>query len=304
MPQPRSAEASWRFGASSSSVPRLAYSIGAVYRSSSSGALPIVPAWSGGSEMTRRQTRHDTLQHGSRHYLVRVIRAAIIALRIAAVTTLAVLAPVQVAQGVCCVCQGAAGSACHPAILDSCSQCESACANLGTSVTVRACCDAASDCSAPTTNFCGGGPLCAQAQVGFGDCDGTCAGQPSATPTDTPTSTPTLTPTDTPSFTPTQSPSNTPTSTPGSTPTNTPTPQPNGESCTDPGQCASNFCVDGVCCESACADPLMQCNLSGQAGTCVSTAAEAPALTPWGMLAASLVLVGTAALSLRRSVRR
>jgi hypothetical protein len=132
-----------------------------------------------------------------------------------------------------------------------------------------------------------------------GDCDvtaGCCTSVCPATPTATPTSTPSDTSTATPTLTPT--------ATPTVTPTDTPTPQPNGASCTTPGQCASTFCADGVCCDSACTDPLMRCNLPGQAGTCASTAAEAPTLTPWGLLAAALLLAGVAAFALRRRIQR
>ncbi len=44
---------------------------------------------------------------------------------------------------------------------------------------------------------------------------------------------------------------------------------PPGDPCTLPTQCASGFCVSGVCCASACPAPG-QCALPGQAGTCVT----------------------------------
>jgi hypothetical protein len=47
--------------------------------------------------------------------------------------------------------------------------------------------------------------------------------------------------------------------------------------CTSPTQCASAFCVDGVCCDTACDGPQEQCNLPGERGTCVSTAAHCEA---------------------------
>src|SRR5260221_6331855 len=47
--------------------------------------------------------------------------------------------------------------------------------------------------------------------------------------------------------------------------------------CTSPTQCASAFCVDGVCCNTACDGPLEQCNLPGERGTCVSAAAHCEA---------------------------
>ena len=110
---------------------------------------------------------------------------------------------------------------------------------------------------------------------------------PSDTPTQTPTSTPTIT--------------NTPTNTPTATPTNTGIPQ--GDECSIPAACSTGFCVDGVCCDTACTDPLTRCNLAGQVGTCASAAAEAPTLTPWGMIAGLVLLAGTAAWAIRRRVR-
>jgi hypothetical protein len=97
-------------------------------------------------------------------------------------------------------------------------------------------------------------------------------------------------------------PTQTPTSTPTSTPTNTPVPQ--GGACATPAQCATGFCVDGICCDSACTDPSMRCNLTNRVGTCASTTAAAPALTPWGLLGAALALAGFGALTLRRRMRR
>jgi hypothetical protein len=41
-----------------------------------------------------------------------------------------------------------------------------------------------------------------------------------------------------------------------------------GEKCGAPGECSTGFCVDGVCCESACAGTCEACNLPGKAGTC------------------------------------
>jgi hypothetical protein len=41
-----------------------------------------------------------------------------------------------------------------------------------------------------------------------------------------------------------------------------------GTACTSGGQCATGFCVDDVCCASACAGTCSACNLSGAPGTC------------------------------------
>jgi len=120
------------------------------------------------------------------------------------------------------------------------------------------------------------------------------AAQPTATPTSTPTVTPTATPTTTATSTPTV--------TRTATPTNTPVPQ--GGACATTSQCASGLsCADSVCCNSACADPLMRCNLAGQVGTCASDAAAAPTLTPWGLLVGSMLLAGIAGMALRRRMR-
>jgi CHRD domain-containing protein len=93
----------------------------------------------------------------------------------------------------------------------------------------------------------------------------------------------------------------TPTGTPTATPTRTPVPI--GGACNTPSQCSSTFCVDGVCCDTPCTGPLTKCNLPGQAGTCASAAAEAPTLTPWGLIVAAILLTGVAAFALRQRVR-
>jgi hypothetical protein len=41
-----------------------------------------------------------------------------------------------------------------------------------------------------------------------------------------------------------------------------------GEYCSENLECASGFCVDGVCCENACSQKCQACNLSGYAGSC------------------------------------
>jgi hypothetical protein len=40
---------------------------------------------------------------------------------------------------------------------------------------------------------------------------------------------------------------------------------PVGDSCTSGGDCASGFCVDGVCCESACDGPCQACSAARKA---------------------------------------
>ncbi len=46
----------------------------------------------------------------------------------------------------------------------------------------------------------------------------------------------------------------------------------NGKTCTDPAQCASNFCIDGVCCNTACGSACQSCN-GATLGTCTNFAA-------------------------------
>lgn len=78
---------------------------------------------------------------------------------------------------------------------------------------------------------------------------------------------------------------------------------PPGAACTDPTMCSTNFCEQGVCCETACDGALQACNIPGSEGTCVSTAAQAPATSSTGLviLVSILALVGAGALLRRRT---
>src|SRR4029077_9284847 len=42
-----------------------------------------------------------------------------------------------------------------------------------------------------------------------------------------------------------------------------------GASCVDSAQCHSTFCVDGVCCNNACAGPCRSCNQPNNDGMCL-----------------------------------
>jgi hypothetical protein len=77
---------------------------------------------------------------------------------------------------------------------------------------------------------------------------------------------------------------------------------PDGDPCMTGGQCASTFCVDTVCCESACPPPG-NCNIPGHAGTCIEPA-PAPALSGTGLLIAALLLAGIGTAGLIRKRRQ
>jgi hypothetical protein len=47
----------------------------------------------------------------------------------------------------------------------------------------------------------------------------------------------------------------------------------NGQACAAAADCASGFCVDGVCCADACAGPCASCSQTGRAGKCTPFAA-------------------------------
>ncbi|MGH2535759.1 MAG: hypothetical protein ACRDJW_26200 [Thermomicrobiales bacterium] len=48
--------------------------------------------------------------------------------------------------------------------------------------------------------------------------------------------------------------------------------QPLGQACASADQCQSGFCVDGVCCNSACGGPCASCNVAGHVGRCTEVA--------------------------------
>jgi hypothetical protein len=50
-------------------------------------------------------------------------------------------------------------------------------------------------------------------------------------------------------------------------------PQATGAPCGESVACETGNCVDGVCCDTPCSDPMQACNIAGSAGTCTSTLA-------------------------------
>ena len=77
--------------------------------------------------------------------------------------------------------------------------------------------------------------------------------------------------------------------------------RPNGSACTDPAECFSGNCVDGVCCDTPCDGPAEACNLDGREGICTEIVAVAPATSHTGLLITVLIL---AALGVFAIVRR
>jgi hypothetical protein len=124
---------------------------------------------------------------------------------------------------------------------------------------------------------------------------GTRTGTNTATATRTPTNTRTQTSTATSTATRTATRTATATRTPSATltPTTTPSPQPNGASCGGPGQCTSTFCVDGVCCDTACDGPGQSCSFTGKRGTCTTVSrSAAPVMSGWSLIATAILLLG------------
>ena len=74
-------------------------------------------------------------------------------------------------------------------------------------------------------------------------------------------------------------------------------PLPIGADCTTAVECASTFCVDSVCCNSACDGAFDTCDAPPEPGVCVQVA-PAPPVSRRGLLTglALLTLIGAAAL--------
>ncbi|MEO8602078.1 MAG: hypothetical protein ABI629_05830 [bacterium] len=125
---------------------------------------------------------------------------------------------------------------------------------------------------------------------------GTATNTATATPTHTGTATHTATATHTPTVT------STPTIT--ATATATRTPRSIGEECGEPSECGSGFCVNDVCCSTACNQVGDRCSLPPNPGICQNIAAPAPAMSGGGLLAALAALMGVAALAVTRLRRQ
>jgi len=103
--------------------------------------------------------------------------------------------------------------------------------------------------------------------------------------------------------TPTHTPTNTPTGT--ATATDTPTPAPDGADCQVPAQCLSTFCVDGVCCNTACSGGNVRCDIPPSPGVCTAIPqSPAPAMSPLALLLGVGVLVLIAAKGAKIAWRR
>ncbi|HVX97140.1 MAG TPA: hypothetical protein VHK47_19645 [Polyangia bacterium] len=70
------------------------------------------------------------------------------------------------------------------------------------------------------------------------------------------------------------------------------TKKPNGQACTCDGDCASNFCVDGLCCNSACNESCKTCSASDSMGTCTFLPSGMPPRTASACQAADKTTCG------------
>lgn len=208
-----------------------------------------------------------------------------------------------VAQNFCCVCTPStpecSGSGCvsNCGMVADSAACDAFCANL--CVVSGGCVEFDISCEG-SGNGCGAGAgrVCDPFSAGY-CCDPNVPGSNCA-PDDTPTATPTDTPTSTATATATDTATATATATGTSTSTDTPTPIPQGGGCTTASQCATDFCVDDVCCATASCPAGQSCANPGNAGLCAADpAAPAPAATSGGLLVMLGVLVGAAFVALR-----
>jgi len=66
----------------------------------------------------------------------------------------------------------------------------------------------------------------------------------------------------------------------------------NGDACACAGDCQSGFCVDGVCCNTACTEACKACDTQGSPGTCSFVPAGGAPRTPTGCLASDASTCG------------
>jgi hypothetical protein len=132
---------------------------------------------------------------------------------------------------------------------------------------------------------------------------GTATGTATQTETGTATATATSTATATATATSTATQTATATATDTATATATATAlRPDGATCSSPSQCLSTFCVDGVCCNSACDLANQSCNQPGNAGVCVDIIpAPAPAASHRALALGIVALMLLAHFRLRRA---
>ncbi len=76
-----------------------------------------------------------------------------------------------------------------------------------------------------------------------------------------------------------------------------------GQPCATSSECASLFCVSGVCCATACTGPNQTCTAPGSVGTCTSLA-PAPALSAPLISTLAFLLLAVGAYGLRRALTR
>jgi hypothetical protein len=55
-----------------------------------------------------------------------------------------------------------------------------------------------------------------------------------------------------------------------------PGPKSNGSACAQPSECASEYCVDGVCCNAACTERCKACDIATSRGTCTHVTSGQP----------------------------
>jgi len=53
-----------------------------------------------------------------------------------------------------------------------------------------------------------------------------------------------------------------------------------GQPCTSPGSCTSNFCIDGVCCNAACSGQCEACDVTGAIGLCSAVSGPPHTMRP------------------------